>query len=43
MLQMLLAHDLDLEDAASYQRLHDSTTKVKRMLTPFIRRLTAHR
>ena len=38
---LLLAHDLDFVDAASYQQLHDSTTEVKRMLTSFIRKLTA--
>ena len=40
---LLLAHDLDLVDAASYQQLHDSTTEVKGMLTSFIRKLTADR
>ena len=40
---LLLAHELDFVDAASYQPLYESTTEVKRMLTSFIRKLTADR
>jgi len=40
---LLLAHDLEFVDTASYQQLHECTTEVKRMLTSFIRKLTAER
>lgn len=36
---LLLARDLELLDAASYDRLNHDTIEVKRMLAPFINKL----
>jgi four helix bundle protein len=38
---LLLARDLGFVDKALYQQLQERTTEVKRMLTGFIRKLTA--
>jgi four helix bundle protein len=38
---LLLARDLGFVDKALYQQLQERTAEVKRMLTPFIRKLTA--
>jgi len=40
---LLLARDLELVNAADYERLEKGVTEVKRMLTAFIRRLSADR
>ena len=45
---ILLAHDLDAHDlelitTANYNTVNDEVTQIKRMLTPFIRRLRASR
>lgn len=40
---ILLAHDLKLITTANYNVLNDEVTQIKRMLTPFIRRLRANR
>ena len=38
---LLLAHELGFVDGALYQQLQARTIEVKRMLTGFIRKLTA--
>ena len=40
---ILLAHDLELITTANYNTVNDEVTQIKRMLTPFIRRLRASR
>lgn len=40
---LLLAHDLDLLNSSSYERLMTQSTEVKRMLTAFINKLRADR
>ena len=40
---ILLAHDLELITNANYSTVNDEVTQIKRMLTPFIRRLRASR
>ena len=37
--QLILARDLHYIDVETYQRLHDDTIEVKKMLGPFIKRL----